>query len=42
MEVRKIYRSLADHSAAEHNMLRVVDESGEEYLYPSKFFMAVL
>ena len=41
LEVRKIYRSLPDRSAAEHDMLRVVDESGEDYLYPAKFFMAV-
>jgi hypothetical protein len=41
LEVRKIYRSLPDRTAEEHNMLRVVDESGEDYLYPAKFFMAV-
>jgi hypothetical protein len=33
--------SLADRSAEAHGMLRVVDESGEDYLYPAKFFMAV-
>jgi len=41
LEVRKIYRALPDRTAEAHNMLRVVDESGEDYLYPAKFFMAV-
>ena len=41
LEVRKIYRTVADRSAEAHGMLRVIDESGEDYLYPAKFFMAV-
>jgi hypothetical protein len=41
LEVRKIYRALPDRSAEKHGMLRVVDESGEDYLYPTKFFMAL-
>jgi len=41
LEVRKIYTSLQDHTAEAHGMLRVVDESGEDYLYPAKFFVAV-
>ena len=41
LEVRKIYRALPDRSAERHGMLRVVDESGEDYLYPAKFFMAL-
>jgi hypothetical protein len=41
LEVRKIYTSVPDRSAEAHGMLRVVDESGEDYLYPAKFFMAV-
>jgi len=41
LEVRKIYTSLRDRSAEAHGMLRVVDESGEDYLYPAKFFIAV-
>ena len=41
LEVRKIYRALADRSAEQHDLLRIVDESGEDYLYPAKFFMAV-
>ncbi len=41
LEVRKIYRRLPDAEAAEHRMLRVVDESGEDYLYPSDYFAAL-
>ena len=41
LEVRKIYRALSDRTAEKHGMLRVVDESGEGYLYPAKFFMAL-
>lgn len=41
LEVRKIYRILPDRSAEKHDLLRVVDESGEDYLYPAKFFMAL-
>ena len=38
LEVRKLYRMLPDPAAAEHNMIRVIDESGEDYLYPMDFF----
>lgn len=38
LEVRKLYRAVPDAAAAEHNMMRVVDESGEDYLYPADFF----
>jgi hypothetical protein len=41
LEVRKIYTTIPDRSAEAHGMVRVVDESGEDYLYPAKFFMAV-
>ncbi len=34
LEPRKIYRFLPDGEAETHGMLRVVDESGEDYLYP--------
>ena len=37
LEPRKIYRVLAE----EHGMLRVVDESGEGYLYPASLFVRV-
>ncbi len=41
LEVRKIYKVLPDEQAARHRLLRVVDESGEDYLYPEDFFAAV-
>mgnify|MGYP001569065111 CR=1 FL=1 len=39
--VRRIYRVVPDRKAAERGLLRVVDESGEDYLYPKKLFAAV-
>jgi hypothetical protein len=36
--VRKIYRVLADEDAARQELVRVVDESSEDYLYPAAYF----
>jgi hypothetical protein len=41
LDERKIYRSLPDVRALRLGMLRVVDESGEDYLYPAKHFEAL-
>jgi len=41
LERRKIYQVLPDEQAEQHSMVRVVDESGEDYLYPSDYFLAV-
>jgi hypothetical protein len=41
LEVRKIYFSLADSDAERQGMVRVVDESGEDYLYPKEFFAKI-
>jgi hypothetical protein len=41
IEVRKVYEVLPDDSATKRGYLRVVDESGEDYLYPKEFFAAV-
>jgi hypothetical protein len=41
LEPRKLYEQLADPRAAEDGYVRVVDESGEDYLYPSECFIAV-
>jgi hypothetical protein len=41
LELRKIYQVLADTGAARHHLLRVVDESGEDYLYPKDFFLPI-
>jgi ATP-dependent helicase YprA (DUF1998 family) len=41
LEVHKIYAVLPDERAAEDDFLRVVDESGEDYLYSAKRFVSV-
>ena len=41
LEKRKIYVSLTDPEAAKHGQVRVIDESGEDYLYPRSFFLPV-
>lgn len=41
LELRKIYRSLPDEDASRLKHVRVVDESGEDYLYPESFFAAI-
>ena len=41
LEVWKVYRILPDPKAAEVACLRVIDESGEDYLYPSSHFVQV-
>ena len=40
LERRKLYRVLADDPAREAGYIRVVDESGEDYLYPSSCFIS--
>jgi hypothetical protein len=39
--VRKIYRAIDDQAARHEGMLRVIDESGEDYLYDSQRFVPV-
>lgn len=39
--LHKIYRVLPDEDAARDGDLRVIDESGEDYLYPASFFVPV-
>jgi hypothetical protein len=41
LEPRKLYRVIPDPDAARRHMVRVVDESGEDYLYPAEYFVAV-
>lgn len=41
LEKHKIYRVLADAQAARDDFLRVIDESGEDYLYPGRMFALV-
>ena len=38
LERRKIYVALPDEAAAKHGLLRIIDESGEDYLYPREYF----
>ena len=41
LEPRKIYRVLTDSAAEAKGMLRIVDESGEDYLFPANLFVPV-
>ncbi len=41
LEPRKLYRVVPDADAAAHGQVRVIDESGEDYLYPAEFFAEV-
>ena len=41
LEVRKVYRVLSDPKAGAEGYLRVIDESGEDYLYPEAYFVLV-
>jgi len=38
---RRIYQVLPDKSAAKSNYIRVIDNEGEDYLYPSEYFIFV-
>ena len=41
LEKRKIYVGLRDPQAAKHGLIRVIDESGDDYLYPKAFFRTI-
>lgn len=41
LELRKIYEVLEDSFAETHNMIRVIDEEGEDYLYPQEWFLRI-
>jgi hypothetical protein len=38
---RRLYERIPDRSAAARGLIRVVDEAGEDYLYPEKLFVAI-
>ena len=38
---RRIYRILSDEGAARSDYIRVIDNEGEDYLYPSEYFISV-
>jgi hypothetical protein len=39
LELRKIYEVVSDADAEKHGQVRVINESGEDYLYPKSFFV---
>jgi hypothetical protein len=41
LERRKIYVALRDDAAGKHGLVRVIDESGDDYLYPNRFFRPI-
>jgi hypothetical protein len=41
LEKRKIYRVIPDEESEKEGYLRVIDESGEDYLYPQSYFVLV-
>jgi hypothetical protein len=41
LEKRKIYQIVSERGAAEQNLIRVIDESGEDYLYPSSYSVLI-
>jgi hypothetical protein len=41
LEKRKLYVQLPDPEAEKNHYLRVIDESGEDYLYPESYFVSV-
>lgn len=41
LEVRKVYQAIPDPTAAAHHYVRVIDESGEDYLYPEDYFVPI-
>ena len=41
LKVRTVYQVLPDESAAASNYIRVIDETGEDYLYPADYFVPV-
>jgi hypothetical protein len=41
LEIRKTYEIINNKTAVQHHQLRVIDESGEDYLYPHNYFAPV-
>ncbi len=41
LEVRKVYAVVPDDRADARQYVRVIDETGEDYLYPSKYFVPI-
>jgi hypothetical protein len=41
LELRKLYELVPDPKASRLHLVRVIDESGQDYLYPEDYFVAV-
>lgn len=41
LQVRTVYAALRDPESESHGMLRIVDESGEDYLFPASMFVPI-
>ena len=41
LEIWKIYEAIPDAAADAEGLLRVIDESGEDYLYPAEYFRLI-
>jgi hypothetical protein len=41
LDIHKVYRVVPDRDAERDGDLRIIDESGEDYLYPGKYFVAI-
>ena len=41
LEIRKIYRVISDPKGEAKSLVRIVDESGEDYLFPADYFVAI-
>ncbi len=41
LQVRSVYQAMSDPEAESHGMLRIVDESGEDYLFPAGLFVPI-
>jgi hypothetical protein len=41
LDMYKVYRVLPDEKAEKHGDIRVIDESGEDYLFPTDYFVLI-
>jgi len=41
LELRKVYKALSNSKAGSHGLVRVIDESGQDYLYPEGMFVSI-
>lgn len=41
LELRKLYENIPDKDAERHGQVRIIDESGEDYLFPASYFAPI-